>query len=361
MNVDLGKALVIAGHLSNQARKDKRLLFFGLALPLLLIIMFGALIGDSATKVPLGVVVQDTGAHGRALVEGLRASPNVKVRTYADLRAVRREVRRGRMTAGLVIPAAYEDGGALTLVSQRGRVETGVLRAAVEEVSARDGRPPGGPKVESTILGNHGRVTRTPTPFAYTSASNLVLFTFVNTLAVGGTLAGVRRAGLLRRMLATPTSAATVALGEAIGRFFVSLGQAIALLAVGTFIFGVRWGDPLALAPIVLLYVAVSTGAALVFGTLLPSEEQSVPLAAPIGIAMAMLGGCFWSLEDVPGWLRTVGHLTPHAWAMDAIVVLLYGAKGVGAVAPSIVALGVFAVVLLWLAAYNLRRVVVDP
>ncbi|MEN3273857.1 MAG: linearmycin/streptolysin transport system permease protein [Actinomycetota bacterium] len=359
-HVDFGKALVIAGHMSNQARKDKRLLFFGLALPLLIIIMFGALIGDSATKVPLGVVVQDTGAHGRALVEGLRASPNVKVRTYADLRAVRREVRRGRMTAGLVIPAAYEDGGALTLVTQRGRIETGVLRAAVEEVSARDGRPPEGPKVESTILGNRGHVTRTPTPFAYTSASNLVLFTFVNTLAVGGTLAGVRREGLLRRMLATPTSATTVALGEGIGRFFVSLGQAIALLAVGTFIFGVRWGDPLALAPIVLLYVAVSTAAGLIFGTVLSSEEQSVPLAAPIGIALAMLGGCFWSLEVVPGWLRAVGHLTPHAWAMDAIVVLLYGAKGVGAVAPSIVALAVFAVVFMWIAARNLRRVVVD-
>ena len=361
MSVDLGKALAIAAHLSNQARKDRRLLFFGLALPLLLIIMFGALLGDSATKVPLGVVVQDGGAHGQALVAGLRASPNVKVRTYADLRAVRREVRRGRMTAGLVVTARYEHGGPLTLVTQRGRVETGVLRAAIEEVSARDGRPPANRKVESTILGNHGHVTRTPTPFAYTSASNLVLFTFVNTLAVGGTLAGARRAGLVRRMLSTPTSASTVALGEAIGRFFVSLGQALALLAVGTFIFGVRWGDPVALAPLVLLFVAVSTGAGLVFGTVLANEEQSVPLAAPIGIALAMLGGCFWSLEGVPGWLRLVGHLTPHAWAMDALVVLLYGAKGIGAVAPSIAALSAFAVVLMGAAAYNLRRVVVDP
>jgi ABC-2 type transport system permease protein len=63
----------------------------------------------------------------------------------------------------------------------------------------------------------------------------------------------------------------------------------------------------------------------------------------------------------VPGWLRVVGHLTPHAWAMDAIVVLLYGAKGIGAVAPSIAALTIFAVLFMWIAARNLRRVVVDP
>jgi ABC-2 type transport system permease protein len=152
-----------------------------------------------------------------------------------------------------------------------------------------------------------------------------------------------------------------VALGEAIGRFFVSLGQALALLAVGTFIFGVHWGDPLALAPLVLLYVAVSTGAAILFGTLLKSEEQSVPLAAPIGIALAMLGGCFWSLEGVPGWLRLVGHLTPHAWMMDSLVVLLYGAHGFGAVARSVLVLAVYAVTLLALSSRALRRVVVNP
>jgi ABC-2 type transport system permease protein len=361
VSIDLGKALAIASHNANMARRDRRLLFFGLALPLLVIILVGALFGGSATKVPLGVVQLDTGPRAQALVTGLRHSPNVKVKVYADLAAVRREVRRGRMTAGMVIPADYERHAELTLVSQRGRVETGVLRAAIEEVSGRGERVAAGPGVRATTLGNRGRITRTPSAFAYTSASNLVLFTFVNTLAVGGVGAAVRREGLLRRMLATPTSAGTVAAGQAIGQLFVTLGQAIALLGVGTIIFGVRWGDPLALAPLVLAYVVVCTGAGLLFGTLLSSEEQAVPLAAPIGIALAMLGGCFWSLEGIAPWMRTVGHLTPHAWMMDALVALLYGAKGFGAVARSVAVLTVFAVALLVVAARNMRRVVVNP
>jgi len=120
----------------------------------------------------------------------------------------------------------------------------------------------------------------------------------------------------------------------------------------------VRWGEPAAVAAVVVLFAIVSTAAGMLFGTLLSSEEQSVPLAAPIGIALAMLGGCFWSLEDVSPALRFAGHLTPHAWAMDALVVLLYGGGGESVVRPILV-LAVFALVLMVVAARNLRRVVV--
>ena len=364
MSVDVGRAWTIAANNAGQASRDPRLLFFAIVMPLLIIVLVGSLFGGAATRVPLGIVQDDQGAAAAALVDGLRASPTVKVKTYGDIRALRREVRRGRMTAGLVIPASYGTAGDLVLVTQRGRVETGVLRAAVEEVSAAGGGSAGaggGPGVRVTTIGSRGSGTRSPSSFAYTSASNLVLFTFVNTLAIGGMLAATRRQGLVRRMLATPTSPATIAVGEAAGRFLVSLVQAVGLLAVGSLIFDVRWGDPLGVAAVVLVFVAVSTAAGLLFGTILDNEEQAVPVGAPIGIALAMLGGCMWSLEDVSSTMRAFGHVTPHAWAMDAFVVLLYGGDGVGSVARPLLALSGFAVVLMTLAARNLRRMVVNP
>ena len=130
--IDGGKVWAIARHNAAAAGRDPRLLFFAIALPLLVIVLVGTLFGAAATKVPLGIVQVDTGPHATALVDGLRAAPNVKVKTYADLAALRREVRRGRMTAGLVIGADYETSNALVLVTQKGRVETSVLRAAVE-------------------------------------------------------------------------------------------------------------------------------------------------------------------------------------------------------------------------------------
>jgi ABC-2 type transport system permease protein len=359
MRPDLGKAWAIARNITRAGSRDPRLLFFAIAMPLLIIVLVGSLFGGSATRVPLGVVEQDASASASALVAGLRASPNVKVKTYGSISALRREVRRGRMTAGLIVTPTYGTARDLVLVTQKGRVETNVLRAAVEEVSARDGAAPAdGPGVRMSVVGSHGG-TRTPTAFAYTSASNLVLFTFVNTLAVGGMLAATRRLGLVRRMLATPTSPATIVVGEATGRFLIALAQSVGLVAIGSLIFGVRWGDPLAMAIVVVVFAVVSTAAGLVFGTMLTTEEQAVPLAAPIGIALAMLGGCFWSLEDVSPALRMAGHLTPHAWAMDALVVLLYGGAGVGSIARPILVLTAFALALLVVAARNMRRMVV--
>ena len=55
----------------------------------------------------------------------------------------------------------------------------------------------------------------------------------------------------------------------------------------------------LGIAALVFFFVLVSTSAGLVFGTLLRSEDQAITIAAPVGIALAMLGGCMWSLEIV--------------------------------------------------------------
>ncbi len=108
-----------------------------------------------------------------------------------------------------------------------------------------------------------------------------------------------------------------------------------------------------------LLLATVSTCAGLVFGTILATEEQAIPFAVPIGIGMAMLGGCMWPLEVVSPAVRAVGHLTPHAWAMDAFIVLQHGGAGIGSVWRSVVALAAFAVALLAMATRNMRRMVV--
>ena len=67
-----------------------------------------------------------------------------------------------------------------------------------------------------------------------------------------------------------------------------------------------------------------------------------------------MLGGAMWPLEVVPPFMRVIGHLTPHAWAIDAWgAVVNDGARfgGValelGVLAAVTVALGLVSVVLL--------------
>jgi len=49
---------------------------------------------------------------------------------------------------------------------------------------------------------------------------------------------------------------------------------------------------------------------------------------------LAALGGAWWSLEVVPEWMRTVGHISPVAWAMDGYTSLFFENGDIGTEDP---------------------------
>jgi ABC-2 type transport system permease protein len=64
-------------------------------------------------------------------------------------------------------------------------------------------------------------------------------------------------------------------------------------------------------------------------GAVARTPEQTQSVGVPLGIAMGMLGGALWPLDFVPDWLRQLGHVTPHAWAMDGWVAVIFEGGGV--------------------------------
>lgn len=68
-----------------------------------------------------------------------------------------------------------------------------------------------------------------------------------------------------------------------------------------------------------------------------------------------------WPLEIVPESVRTLGHLTPHAWAVDAWVELLSRGGGLADIAGYLAILALYAVVLLVFASLRLRSSLVTP
>jgi ABC-2 type transport system permease protein len=123
-------------------------------------------------------------------------------------------------------------------------------------------------------------------------------------------------------------------------------------------VFGVSWGDPVAATALVGAWALVGTGAGVLSGTLFRTPEQASSIGPSFGIAFGMLGGCMWPLEIVPEAMRTIGHVVPHAWAVDAWTVLLSRGGGLADIALQLLVLTGFAGVLLLLATTRLQRVV---
>ena len=377
------KALSIAGVNLRRVFRDRISLFFMLVFPFAIILTIGAVFGASFTPV-LGVVSEGSGPLGADLLYRLEHADGIRVRTFDARDALTTAVERGQVEAGLVIPPGYDlqirAGDTVQLpyiqrpagAGQEGQLvvaavvdrQAVVLRAARfastegvetfdQALAQAEAIAPGVPKVtvRTTVAGGSQA-----SQFGYGAAQELILFVFVVSLAASGMLIESRRIGVSRRMLASPTPAHTVILGETLGRFGIALFQGFLIMGVTLALFRVDWGDPVAAGSIVVLFALTGTGAAMLMGSVLDNAQQAGSFGVFFGLVLAALGGCMVPLEVFPPLMVKIAHLTPQAWAIDAFGKVLGKAAGVGQIVPELGVLALYAAVLLGLATILFRR-----
>lgn len=195
--------------------------------------------------------------------------------------------------------------------------------------------------------------------------SQLVLFMFLTSVTAATQLIVSRQLGVSRRMLATPTSTRTILLGELLGRFGVAmlLGRFGVAMLQGLFIFlatalvfGVTWGDPLAAGAVIVLFGLVGTGVAMIVGSISNDPDQANSLGVGVSMLLGAFGGAMVPPEVFPEVMRTLPHITPHAWAIDALRDIALRQAGIVQVLPQLGVLLGMAAVLLAAATWRFRK-----
>ena len=386
-------ATALAGAELRRVVRDRTFLFFMVLLPVLIILLIGITI-SSNEEIRVGVVNEEPAALSSQLARDLDRDATLSSRVAGEPRRRVAALRRGQISTAVVIPAGFDAGlrsgqdvELPVLTPTLGREQPG---SAGRHLRGRRGSTPPlcRPPRFATAQGRRGFTEnlaaaarlqaaepavplRTevvdsasnylPLGFSYSAPTMLVLFVFINALAGGAAMIQTRQYGILSRALAAPTRPRQLVLGEALCYLSLTVGQAVLIVAIGALLFGVSWGNPLAAAALVLVWAMVGTGAGMLSGTLFRTPEQAGAIGPAIGIAFGMLGGCMWPLEIVPEGVRALGHLTPHAWAVDAWVELLSRGGGLPEIAGYLGILALYAVVLVTLASLRLRRSLVTP
>jgi ABC-2 type transport system permease protein len=360
---DFGKIIAISQVNQRRAVGDRRVLFMAAALPIMLILVIGFVAGRDQ-KVPLGIYSTGHGPFEARLVALLESSDSVQVHVQTSLQTERDDVLRGILLEALVVPPDFDAqvragqpatlqvsartgnpgalGGQVAVTSaydilvsewttaQHLAAQTGISETeAFAKVTAESDAT--SKAVAAQYAGNQ------PGPYSYTTPANLVLFVFLTLLVTSSGLVEVRRNGLLRRMLVSPTRPRVIVLGQ--------------------LVFGVKWGDPFGVLLVVVVLSLAAAGASVLLGTLARSQEQAIALGIIVAVSLGMLGGCMWNLSGVGPLMRTVGHIAPQAWAMDAFVHLVFDHSGILGVLPDVGVLALFALALVGLAVARLRSV----
>jgi ABC-2 type transport system permease protein len=385
------KAVVIALTDLRLMLRRRANIFFVFVFPMLLILVLGATFGGAFTP-RLGVVAPRAGPLARALIAQLDRTPRLRVKLLADDATLLTMVERGDLTAGLEIPAGYDQavsaGRSVDLrylarpgqFSQqlgqtvRGAVAKqatllGAARFAVSQGAAADlaaglrrarSLASAVPAVSVTAsTAGTAAFSRSVGQFDQGAWTELLLFMFLTALTGSVAVIEIRRLGLPRRMLSTPTTPGTLVAGQVLGRLLIVFVQALVIIVGSALLFGVTWGSPLAVGAVVILFGLVAASAGVLIGTLFRTEQQATGLSLLLGLGFAALGGCMVPLEFFSPTLKRIAHLTPHAWANDAFAKLIGDGSGIGAIWRQLAVLAGYAVVLLAIATWRLRRVIV--
>jgi ABC-2 type transport system permease protein len=267
---------------------------------------------------------------------------------------LRSGVHRGRLAAGLVIPEGWDGKRPISLYVSDANAGAPLVRAVVETALAERGSHPTRVRVESSVFGG-GPESRL-LMFHYTAPANLVMFSVIGCLVWSSGLVWLRRSGLAQRLLATPANSLELFCALAASPLQLLTLQAVFLLLSGWAVFEMDWGPLGATLLLTVALVCFGTALSLWAGTVFRSPEQALTLGPFLGMALGMLGGCWWPLELVPAPMRALAQAVPTTWAMEGYLDLVTRGRGLAEIAPKAGALLTLALVLAALAVRRLRR-----
>jgi len=389
----MSAALAIALKDLRQKLRDRSVLLMAVAAPLGLAFLFSAMIPDQDTfHTSYAVVDLDKGEVARGLVDGPLAGLStagvatiVPTATEADARAA---VDAGDVAAAIVIPAGFTAeveagrparllviGGPSTLPAEVARSvlvgfgsQVTAVQVAVGTAMAVSGASPdpalaaevaaAAMAAPAPIVISAGEtVDRVASSKTYYGASMAVMFVFFAAqFGVLGLLAE-RRNGTLARMLAAPIAPATILLGKVLVSLVVASISMGVIVVATTLLLGADWGDPLAVAALVIATAVAATGIATLIVGFARTEEQAGSFIAVAALTLSVFGGSFFRMSQAPEGMAALSVITPHAWFLRGINDLAAGG-GIAVVAPSLAVLATVGVVTGGIGLLRARQVV---
>ncbi len=381
-----------------------------LIMPLVFIFLIGQAIGgfgpggSSSTNVTwtLAVANEDAGDLGARLVETLEADPTLEIlEVTADGMAA--TVENEEAEAGLLIPASFSDelqaGNGLALdfysdpenvqfvqpveqavlgamsqltgsvssaaISRNVAAELGLFELGVDEddyfetavttAQTKWQEPPVTIQVnEDEVVVDSNNII--PQGMNQSSPGMMAMFATFGMVGGAAVLIQERQSGTLRRLLVMPINKASILVGKLLGIMLAGVLQMSLLIGVSALAFGVPWGNsPTALVLMVLTFALAITSLSMMMAALTKTLAQANALGTVIVLSISALGGAWWPLDIVPGWMQTVGRLSPMSWAMDGFQDIITRGLGVTAVLPEIGVLLAFAAVFLFVGVWRFQ------
>jgi drug efflux transport system permease protein len=357
-------------------RHDPRTFMVIFIMPILQLVLLGYATNTDVKNVPTAIFDQDNTTSSRKLLDAYQSTGFFSLDYFVTSEnELNRLIQGGQAKVGIAIPPNYSsdlaaghtvnvavliDGSdptvaqtALSTATLVGQSQGSAIR--IQDLAMR------GPAVASALpLDTRTMVLYNPdllSTYNMIPALIAMILMMTTTNLTSAAIVKERERGTIEQLIVTPIRSWELVIAKITPYVFVSMLNVLVILLVGTFWFHVPiQGSVLLLLALTGLYLLPNLGLGLLISTFAKSQQQAQFMVMPIMLPSMMLSGFFFPVAALPAVLQFVSSLLPVTYFM--IIVRSIVVKGAGLdllIRPSI-ALGIFSVVLVGIAALRFRK-----
>ncbi len=190
-----------------------------------------------------------------------------------------------------------------------------------------------------------------------------VAFSLYFTVAISGFAKNLRDAqttGTLEAMLLTPTDLPTIIISSCLWDYLFTTLRVLIYLLLGMFVFGANLGhgNYLGALVVLLLTIIAFSGLGILAASFIMVTKRGDPVTTIVGGVGLLLGGVYYPVELLPGWLQVCAALIPVTYALRAMRQALLNNAPWSVLLPDIGILAIFCAVLVPLSLATFRLAV---
>ena len=349
-----------------QMRRDRITLAMIVGIPVMQLVLFGYAINMNLRGLSAGIADQANTSASRALVMDMVATGVIDpVVSATSPQALMEELRRGRISVGVVIPPDFEarrfDGREAVQVLVDGR-DTVVQSAAVQlaqlpldATPTANTRPLGLGRGQVSVVSFYNPERRSPVNIVPGLIGVILTMTMV--LFTGVAIVRERERGNMELLIATPISSSELMVGKVAPYVAIGLVQTTVVLALGTWLFRVPVAGSLLdvyLAAVLLILANLTLG--LLISTRAKSQFQAMQMTFFVFLPSILLSGFMFPFAGMPGPVQWIAELLPLTHFLRLVRGIMLRGAGLFELWQDVVALAGFTVVMMAAAILRFRK-----
>ena len=358
-----------------QIFRDPRTLVLIIVMPMLQLFLLGYAATTDVRNISLAVWDQSHSPQARALLDAFRSANYFSIDyVVGSDEEYRKLIEAGDIRAALIIPPDYEE----RLVEGNAQVSL-VLDGSDATVggTALNTARLIGQSYATKVLTEQAALTGRPSSFkppldvrtqvwynpdliaAYFNVPGVIgmILYFITTLLTASSIVRERERGTIEQLIVTPIRSWELVVGKILPYSILALIDMVEVLVIGHWWFKVPIkGDLGLIFALSGLFLISSLGIGLFASTVANTQQEAFITVMVTMLPSLFLSGFFFPIEAMPQPLQYVSAIVPLRYYLVIIRALLLKGVGLPALQNEVIALAIFAVVIMGIAAMRFRK-----